>query len=140
MYYSFSCTYCRRVFFTFDTDKHRAAVTLYRTIKQHLIDYNEDEKEYELDDGERVDTDQIYAEMKSSHHAPNGGYRATKTTSVVHPVEKKEVHVSGPAHKKSSTDFSFIFLVCLLLLLIGIISLFFLFPDLFTLELPQLGL
>lgn len=142
MYYSFPCTYCHRVFYTYDTDKHRAARTLYRTIKQHLIDYDEDKKEYDLDDGERMDTDQIYAEMKASNHQPTGGYHATKTTSVIHPSTKKESsvsHSSHATHKKSSSDSFLNMLIFLLVILIGIMSLFFFLPDMFKLELPQLA-
>jgi len=50
---------------------------LYYTIKQHLIDYDEDRKEYEMDDGEQMDSDQIYSEMREYNNPPAGGYEAT---------------------------------------------------------------
>lgn len=140
MYYSFPCTYCHRVFYTYDSDKHRAALTLYRTIKQHLIDYDEDKKEYELDDGEQMDTNQIYTEMKPSHHAPAGGYHATKTSTVVHLSKETETPSPHAEHHNSSSKSQLTLLIVLLILLLGIISLFFIFPDMFKLELPQLGL
>lgn len=139
MYYSFPCTYCRRVFYTYDTNKHQAALTLYRTIKQHLIDYDEDKKEYELDDGEHIDTNQIYAEMKTSAHTPRGGYHATKTSNVVHPLEKKETPAAHSSYKHSSSGSSLVLLIFLIILLLGTISLFFFFPDMFELELPKIA-
>jgi hypothetical protein len=72
MYYSFSCTYCGRSFYTFNNNKSAAAATLYTAIKQHLIDYGEDEKEYEMDDGHQMDTDQIYAGMVGYDEEPGG--------------------------------------------------------------------
>lgn len=74
MYYSHTCTYCGRVFYTFNDNKETAAATLYTGIKQHLKDYGEDEKEYEMDDGPTLDTNQIYSEMTSQNEAPSGGY------------------------------------------------------------------
>lgn len=138
MYYSFPCTYCHRVFFTYDTNKHRAALTLYRTVKQHLIDYDEDKKEYEMDEGEQTTSNRIYGVMKASLHEPRNGYHATKTTSVVHPSTKTEAPPSPTSHKKSS-DSSLNLLIFLLILLLCALSLFFLFPDMFTLELPKIA-
>jgi hypothetical protein len=43
-------------------------------VKQHLIDYNEDHKEYEMDDGEQADSNQIYNEMIEANDPPAGGY------------------------------------------------------------------
>jgi hypothetical protein len=140
MYYSFPCTYCQRVFYTYDSDKHRAARTLYRTIKQHLIDYKEDEKEYELDDGEQLDTNQIYDEMKTSLHAPAGGYQATKTNSVVYATEEKEVPVAHASPHHTSAKAYIIMVLIFLILLLGAFSLFLFFPDTFNLQLPNLAL
>lgn len=139
MYYSFPCTYCHKAFYTYDTNKHRAALTLYRTIKQHLIDYDEDKKEYEMDEGEQTTSNRIYDEMKASHHEPRSGYHATKTTSVVHPSTKIESSLSHTSHKKSSSDSSLALLIFLVILLLCAISLFFLFPDMFKLELPNIA-
>lgn len=74
MYYTFKCTYCGRLFYTYNSSKEQASVILYRTIKKHLSDYDEDKKEYEMDDGEKIDTDQIYYTMTGSNEAPPGGY------------------------------------------------------------------
>jgi hypothetical protein len=74
MYYSFNCTYCGRVFYTFNENKETAANTLYDSVKAHLKEYGEDEKEYEMDDGHQMDTDQIYSEMNGFDEAPTGGY------------------------------------------------------------------
>ena len=49
-----------------------ASRKLYTAIKQHLVDYNEDHKEYEMDDGEKADSDQIYEEMEESTERPAG--------------------------------------------------------------------
>ena len=74
MYYSHSCTYCAKIFFTFHTNKEQASVIVYRGIKAHLIEYEEDHKEYEMDDGEQTDSDQIYYALIESNEAPTGGY------------------------------------------------------------------
>jgi hypothetical protein len=74
MYYSHPCTYCRKVFYTYNTNKEQAAETLYHGIKKHLIDYNEDHKEYDMDDGAEMDTDQIYYALEESQEPPSGGY------------------------------------------------------------------
>ncbi|MBI5123697.1 hypothetical protein HZA75_07600 [Candidatus Roizmanbacteria bacterium] len=118
MYYSYKCTYCGRLFYTYSTNKEAASHILYKTIKQHLIDYDEDKKEYEMDDGEAADSDQIYYEMSQSAHLPPGGYKATFS-------EKN----SG-----AGSDLT-IFYIILFLLLIGVI-LFFFFGK-FELTFPQ---
>ncbi len=121
MYYSYKCPYCGRVFYTYDTNKERASRTLYFTIKQHLIDYNEDHKEYVLDDGEEADSDQIYEEMVESNIAPPGGYKATLTS-----LNQPETHSSPSSY---SSVGAIIFLVVLIGLLIAI---FVFFPNLVT--------
>ena len=74
MYYSDTCSYCSRLFYTFNDHKEYAAQTLYAGIKQHLIDYSEDEKEHKFDDGPSLDTNEIYNEMVESNEPPAGGY------------------------------------------------------------------
>ena len=77
MYYSYRCTYCGRLFYTFSTSKEAASHVLYRAIKEHLIAYNEDDKEHEMDDGEEVDSNEIYYHMVESNDKPAGGYDST---------------------------------------------------------------
>jgi hypothetical protein len=74
MYYSHPCSYCHKVFYTFNADKHRAAATLYAGIKDHLIHYGEDDKEHQFDDGASIDTQEVYASMVESNDPPSGGY------------------------------------------------------------------
>jgi hypothetical protein len=74
MYYSHQCSYCHKVFYTYDTDKHRAAETLYYGIKDHLVHYDEDDKEHEFDDGPSTDTQEVYSNMSESSDPPSGGY------------------------------------------------------------------
>jgi hypothetical protein len=74
MYYSHPCSYCGKIFYTFDEDKYRAAQTLYAAIKQHLIDYDEDRKEYDFDDGPSIDTNEVYTALSESKTPPSGGY------------------------------------------------------------------
>ena len=75
MYYSHSCTYCSKLFYTFNENKETAAQTLYAGIKAHLKDYGEDEKEHQLDDGAYEDINQIYSEVIEAEDAPSGGYQ-----------------------------------------------------------------
>jgi hypothetical protein len=74
MYYSHQCSYCSKVFYTYNDNKWNAAADLYKAIKQHLIDYDEDHKEHEFDDGPYQDTKDVYAEMSESNQPPSGGY------------------------------------------------------------------
>src|SRR5688572_16967525 len=74
MYYSYNCTYCGRVFYTYNENKETAANTLYDGVKNHLKEYGEDQKEFELHDGREMDTNQIYSEMTGYDEAPSGGY------------------------------------------------------------------
>lgn len=74
MYYSHQCSYCHKVFYTYNNDKHAAAATLYAGIKDHLIQYGEDDKEHEFDDGASIDTQEVFAAMSESSDAPSGGY------------------------------------------------------------------
>ena len=74
MYYSQTCSYCNKVFYTFNDNKERAAETLYAGIKEHLIDSGEDEKETKFDDGPTEDTNEVYSEMAGNNEPPTGGY------------------------------------------------------------------
>lgn len=74
MYYSHPCTYCGRLFFTYNTNKEQASDILFKGIKKHLIEYDEDKKEYEMDDHPDQEADQMYNTMKQSAHPPPGGY------------------------------------------------------------------
>lgn len=74
MYYSYACTYCGKVFYTFNENKETAANTLYDGIKKHLKEYGEDEKEHELDDGRTLDVNQIYTEADGADDKPTGGW------------------------------------------------------------------
>lgn len=75
MYYSHKCSYCSKVFYTFNSSKEYASRALYHGIKKHLIDYNEDHKEYRFDDGPKTDSNEVYAAMTESTSAPSGGYK-----------------------------------------------------------------
>lgn len=74
MYYSHSCSYCTRIFYTFHNSKHEASKTLYHGIRKHLVEYNEDHKEFQFDDGEVMDVNEIYIAVTESDEAPSGGY------------------------------------------------------------------
>ena len=76
MYYSHPCSYCSKVFYTYNADKWKAASILYTAIKKHLTDYDEDHKEYKFDDGEAIDTKEVFAAMIESTEPPAGGYEA----------------------------------------------------------------
>lgn len=74
MYYSHSCTYCAKVFYTYHNRRVQAAQILYIGIKAHLTDYNEDHKEYEMDEDPKIEVDQMYYAMVELTEAPNAGY------------------------------------------------------------------
>ena len=75
MYYLQPCSYCTKVFYVYGKSRHRASKRLYHGIKKHLIDYNEDHKEYDFDDGPSIDTKKVYGALKESNHPPAGGYK-----------------------------------------------------------------
>jgi len=77
MYYAFTCTYCKRLFYTWNRSREQASHILYRSVKKHLVEYDEDRKEYEMDDGEQMDSNQIYSEMVELNDIPSGGYEVT---------------------------------------------------------------
>ena len=74
MYYSHKCSYCTKVFYTYSRHKQTAARVLYMGIKKHLIDYQEDHKEYEFDESPSVEANQMYYAMSESTHPPRSGY------------------------------------------------------------------
>jgi hypothetical protein len=74
MYYSHPCSYCTKIFFTYHNDKHQASKVLYHGIKKHLIEYNEDHKEFQFDDGVVIDVNEVYYAVSESNHPPAGGY------------------------------------------------------------------
>jgi len=74
MYYSHRCSYCNRLFSTHDSNRWRAASDLYNAIKKHLVDYDEDHKEYKFDDGPKIDTEEVYKAMVESNEKPPGAY------------------------------------------------------------------
>lgn len=74
MYYSHGCSYCTKIFFTFNSNKELAARTLFEGIKKHLIDYDEDHKEFEFDEEVSIEYDQMYKAMNESNDKPAGGY------------------------------------------------------------------
>lgn len=129
MYYTYPCPYCGKIFYTYNKNKEQASHVLYNGIKQHLIDYKEDEKEYEMDDGEQMDSDQIYYGMKELSYAPVGGYQATvdgisKTTS--------SYPSSSLSSSSSSSSSGTLFLLFLLILLIGVVVILVVFPDILS--------
>ena len=74
MYYSRSCTYCTKVFYTYHNRKEEAARIIYEGIKTHLKEYNEDHKEYELDEAPEVEIDQMYYELTETEDEPQSAY------------------------------------------------------------------
>lgn len=74
MYYSHPCSYCTKVFYVYHNSKEAAAKILYFGIKQHLIDYNEDHKEFDFDDGPEIDVNEVYYALIELNDPPVGGY------------------------------------------------------------------
>lgn len=75
MYYSHPCSYCRKIFYTYQDSKETASKVLYRGIKKHLIEWNEDHKEYKFDDGPQADSNEIYYAMAELKERPSSGYK-----------------------------------------------------------------
>lgn len=75
MYYSHPCSYCTKIFYTYHDSKEQASRVLYFGIKQHLIDWDEDHKEYKFDDGPEVDSDEVYYAMIELNDPPSRGYQ-----------------------------------------------------------------
>lgn len=78
MYYIHKCTYCTKIFYTFSDSKMEAARILYVGIKDHLIEYDEDRKEYELDDYPEKEINDMYRQIKEMNEPPDGAYRLPK--------------------------------------------------------------
>lgn len=74
MYYVHPCSYCRKVFYVYAHDKMQAAEALYRGIKAHLIEWNEDNREYEFDDYPEKEINQMYYAMQEMNDPPQGAY------------------------------------------------------------------
>ena len=74
MYYSYPCSYCSKVFYTFTNSRQAAAQILYEGIKTHLSDYNEDHKEYQFDEAPQIEVRQMYSSMTETSDPPAGGY------------------------------------------------------------------
>lgn len=122
MYYTYRCTYCQRAFYTFDRNKHHASVTLYRAVKHHLIEYGEDHKEHEMDDGEVEDSQQIYLEMTESPVEPHGAYKAAQLSSVpeqsTEEVKQPEPSVAHSGVHGSAETFKIVLAMVLFLLIL----------------------
>jgi hypothetical protein len=74
MYYVRSCSFCSKVFYTYNNNREEAAKALYNGIKKHLIEYNEDDREYEFDEYPEKEEDQMYYEMQEAEEPPVAGY------------------------------------------------------------------
>lgn len=75
MYYAHKCTYCLRIYYIYHTNKTEAARLLYDGIKKHLIDYDEDRKEYEMDSSPDREANEMYIEMTEMNEPPSGAYK-----------------------------------------------------------------
>lgn len=75
MYYSYQCSYCRKLFYTYSSSRKVAASILYHGIKAHLIYYNEDYKEYQFDDHPQIEIRDMYNNMYEQENKPLGGYK-----------------------------------------------------------------
>lgn len=74
MYYSYPCSHCGRLFYTFNDIKMQAAATLYNGIMEHMKSYNEENKEVEFEQDPEDETNNIYSKMSASNEIPSGGY------------------------------------------------------------------
>ena len=74
MYYSHSCSYCAKIFYTYHSSKTGAARVLFEGIKKHLIEYSEDHKEYMFDEDHEIEINQMYYAMSESEEEPAGHY------------------------------------------------------------------
>ena len=74
MYYARQCSYCSKVFYTYNDNQEEAARILYNGIKKHLIEYGEDDREYEFDEYPEKEENQMYYEMKEMSEPPVAGY------------------------------------------------------------------
>lgn len=74
MYYAHNCSYCNKLFYTYQDNRERASEVLYHGIKKHLIDYGEDHKEYEFDEAPEIEINQLYRSIVELSDEPSGGY------------------------------------------------------------------
>lgn len=74
MYYYRACTYCAKIYYTYNGNKEEAARIIYEGLKAHLQEWNEDHKEYELDEAPEIEVDQMYYEMIETEDEPAGAY------------------------------------------------------------------
>ena len=74
MYYSHSCSYCAKIFYTYNSSKTGVARVLFEGIKKHLIEYAEDHKEYQFDEDPEVEINQMYYAMSEHEEEPAGHY------------------------------------------------------------------
>ena len=74
MYYMHQCTYCTKTFYVFSDSKMDAARKLYKGIKQHLMQYDEDRKEFLMDGSPDREANEMYYEMIELNEPPTGGY------------------------------------------------------------------
>lgn len=74
MYYTHPCSYCAKIFYVYHDSKEQAAKILYYGIKKHLVEWNEDHKEYQFDDGPQIDINEVYYAIVELADPPAGGY------------------------------------------------------------------
>ena len=74
MYYTYPCSYCGKMFYTFSDNRQIAAQTLFDGIKAHLKDYNEDHREYQFDEDPQIEVRQMYSSMTETSDEPQGAY------------------------------------------------------------------
>lgn len=74
MYYSHACSYCLKIFYTYNSSKQGAATVLFEGIKKHLVEYGEDHKEYQFDEDPEIEINQMYYAMIESEEEPRGHY------------------------------------------------------------------
>ena len=75
MYYSHSCSYCEKIFYTYQDSREEASRTLFEGIKKHLIEYGEDHKEYMFDEDPEIEINQMYEVMTEWEEEPAGDYK-----------------------------------------------------------------
>ena len=74
MYYSHSCSYCTKLFYTYQDSKEEASRVLFEGIKGHLVEYGEDHKEYMFDEDPEIEINQMYEAMEEGEEKPAGDY------------------------------------------------------------------
>lgn len=74
MYYSHSCSYCSKIFYTYHSSRQGASKVLFEGIKKHLIEYGEDHKEYMFDEDSSIEVNQMYYAMTEHEDEPAGDY------------------------------------------------------------------